>query len=304
VAVYPDDERIRSALSDEKRLVATLRLYVRGGIEPLPVWLVGDLVQVMGPGVISVALRRARKSEGARSPIQTYYDAVEAEVLLARGDEDLALAMAERAADALPKTEVLLRARVLAVAAESARRLGKYTTEAARLEQVLRVDGGVLRRLRLSIPAQFKAEGSALSKDASAAIERSPRFRDDPGFVVRVTEVAPPGGGNKDGLRACLLTGRNERIACAEVHRDEGKAGTPPADAKTSGKAITPGKQDRETDDALTARLAAVFHHRVFAAEVALSSIDTNSLDGRVSTGSEAAREEMEKTLEGLSKEP
>ena len=91
-----------NALTDELRLDATLRMYVRRGIEPVPTWMVGDLVRVLGPGVVAVALRDARREEAAFPAIRPLHDALEAELRLAQGDEARALTLAERSLAALP----------------------------------------------------------------------------------------------------------------------------------------------------------------------------------------------------------
>jgi tetratricopeptide (TPR) repeat protein len=294
----PDDERIRSVLADEDRLTATLRLGVRGGMEPMPVWLVGDLVDVLGPGVVSVGLDRAAKFDGSADPRVAAHLSLRAEVALARGDEAVALKFAREALAKLGPGEVLLRGRVLSLAAKAALERGEEATGVSYLEETLRVDGGALRRRGMALPARVESTGGDLAADVAGAIERSPRFESGRGFVVRVTT-------KPKGVSVCLLSVRGDRLKCVDVERemrsvedDGGDAGSkpPPASAKK------PKRSEPETDEALAKRAARVFQHRVFAAEVTLSNLDMQSLDGRVSAGSEAARERMEGMLNDLVK--
>ena len=44
---WPDEERIINVMSDEDILTATIQTNVQGGLDPCPVWLVGDLVEVL-----------------------------------------------------------------------------------------------------------------------------------------------------------------------------------------------------------------------------------------------------------------
>src|SRR6185295_10320336 len=78
VSALPDDERVVNVLSDEARLDSTLRVYIDGGLDEVPSWLMGDLIPVLGPGVIAVALERARQ-EDKLPGIKPYFDALAAE---------------------------------------------------------------------------------------------------------------------------------------------------------------------------------------------------------------------------------
>src|SRR5262249_42996737 len=115
---WADSERIRGVLASkmgDALLVASLRMYVSGGLEPVPSWLVGDLVPILGAGVSSVVLDMVRKAEKDES-FEPYYVALEAEIALHDGDHEAALRLAEKALETLPEFEALLRARVAALA--------------------------------------------------------------------------------------------------------------------------------------------------------------------------------------------
>lgn len=319
-ALLADEERIRASLADERRLILTFRFYVTGGLEPLAPWLVGDLVDVLGAGVVGVAIRRARVIEGP-SPLDGYFDSIEAELALASGDEDEALDLARRALEGLPTTEALLRARLAVVAAEASRRRGQNSERVAYLADAFAVDGGAIRRLRVSVPARVRVTGtSTVASEAAAMIGRSPRFTDDAGFEVRVSEDGP-------AVQACLNAPGGTRIRCARVdpaalaaeyeealeaweqrraalEAAENADGDPEAQG-ADGEGGEDGEDEEEpelgerpepVDPALY--LAAEFHDVVFGAAVSLSSADLSSLDGRTTTGAEVAREQMQNLLQ------
>jgi tetratricopeptide (TPR) repeat protein len=318
--VMGDEERIRSALADDRRLLHTMRQYVNGGLEPLPPWLVGDLVEVLGAGVVAVGVRLARAVEGPTSPLVPYYDGLDAEVALSRGDEDEAYDLAARALGALPTTEALLRARLSVVAAEAARQRGQNTERVAYLADALATDGGAIRRMRLSIPARVRVSGSSsIGAEVAAMIERSPRFTDDPGFEVRVSDEGV-------SIKACLLTAEGAQIRCATVdpaalerqHQEALEAWEAERAARQERGATEAGADEQadveaeeDEDEAEppepidpAEHLATEFHDVVFGAAVSLSSADMSSLDGRTTTGADVAREQMQNLLQQAMEPP
>ncbi|MEZ4407615.1 MAG: hypothetical protein R3A52_14220 [Polyangiales bacterium] len=271
-AAWPDDERVTNVLTDELRLESTLRVYVRGGIEPVPSWLVGDLVDVLGAGVVAVALRDARREERAFPAIRAFHDAIDAEVKLAQGDEAGALAMARRALETLPNPEVLLRARVALIAAEAARQSGDLRAAYGFYERAMQSDPGALRRMGASIPAVVRATGGGAAEQAGELIERSPRLRDDEhGFRVEVT-------GSARAMRLCLRSPLGNELSCTTV---------------------TPERN--EAPDAFARRAVERFHAEAFATRVGLSTQDLRSLDGTTTVNDAAAREQMNGVLRDIS---
>ncbi|MBI5512383.1 MAG: hypothetical protein HY909_01365 [Deltaproteobacteria bacterium] len=290
LSAWPDDERVANTLTDEARLDATLRFYVRGGIEPVPSWLVGDLVQVLGAGVVAVALRDVRREERANANMTPYYDGLEAEVALAQGDEDRALTLARRAMDRLPQGEVLLRGRLAAVGALAARAQGDERVELGLLEQVMQRDPSALRRFRLALPTVFRSTGTGSALERSLTLlGRSPRMSEaGRGFVVTVT-------GNDLALEACLTSPLGTRLGCARVTRarvttnPDGSRRAPPTD---------------EEPEATASRLAEEFHRTAFATRVGLSTQDLRSLDGSTVADTAAAREQMNNALRDITANP
>lgn len=272
---WPDDERVTSVLADERRLDSTLRFYLRGGIEPVAPWLVGDLVDVLGAGVVSVALADVRREEQGNPAMTPYYDALEAEVLLAQGETSRALVLARRALDALPASEALLHARVAAVAAEAARAEGYEALSHGFYERALQKDPGTLRRMGLAVPARVLVQARGdVAEALGAAIERSPRLRrSERGFRVTVT-------GDARGLRVCLASATGSDLGCSETRPERG-----------------------EPSERFVVRAAEQFHRTVFATRMGLSTQDLRSLDGTTTINDAAAREQMNDTLRDLARE-
>jgi tetratricopeptide (TPR) repeat protein len=276
-----DAERVAGALADEDRLVATLRVNVRGGIEPVPVWLLGDLVDTLGAGVVAVALEAARAADRDFPAVAPYHDAIGAEVALAQGDADAARTLARRALERLPETEVLLRARTEAVAALAEQERGDDRAAYGHLIRVMRLDAGTIRRMGLALPGRVVASGGGLVDDVADALSRSPRLdEDDTGFTFAVS-------GTNAQLRICLNDPDGARLECVDVARRPHERGKPD-----------------ETDEEFVARATDTFHDEAFALRVVLSQTDLRSLDGSVTGGVEQTREQMRQLLDGLTETP
>jgi tetratricopeptide (TPR) repeat protein len=297
--IWADEERIRSVLSNDERITRTFRIYVKGGIEPIPVWLLGDLVEVLGAGVVSVALRRARVDEGEDTRMAPYYQALEAEIALEQGDEGRAQNLAAAALESLPPAEALLRARVAAIAAVAATERDQHATALGFYEQALGLDGGVFRRMRLSIPAEVRANGGGLAEEVADMLEGSPRFRDDRGFTVLVSAI------ENGAVEACLLNPSGARVGCSSVDPHALEQQFLEAVQEYDQTLAQRREEGAETDDVEAPepidpaeKLVRDFHDRIFSAPVTLSSHDLTSLDGRTTTGGEVARERMENLLD------
>lgn len=214
----------------------------------VPPWLLGDLVDVAGAGVVREAVRRARARD-EREQAEGYYDAFAAEAALASGDEERALELGARATAALGQQEVMLVARVRALMAEAAWRSGQDAT--AHYDAAFQRDPGVFRRLGFTVPVRIEVSGDDVAEAVGDALGRSPRL-DDGGAGLRVVVEADATGG-----RACLLGVGAAVLGC-------GDATPEPADSV----------------DEFAQRIADAFHTAVFAPRIDLSQADANSLDG------------------------
>jgi hypothetical protein len=306
-AAWADEERVRAILTDDERLDSTFRPYLTGGLEPLPTWLAGDLVDVVGAGVAEVVLTKGRDEDKATPGLAPYYDAYDAEVELAEGYDARAQAAADRATKGLPKSEALLAARTAAIGAEAARRSGDDQAAMRFYALVMQKDGGAIRRLGLTIPAVVRGQqGDPTAMRAAELIARSPRLREDAhGFVVTVERV-------NDTLRACLRGPDGGQLACGEATKpvDPAKAAAPPPPpAEGDSREIKdtsppPPDPDADPDETWEEKTARAFHREVFALTVGLTSTDLNSLDGSTTVASQAQREQMKGILKGLADDP
>ncbi len=263
---FADEERVVAVLTDEGRLQDTVRPYMAGGVDGLSPWLTPELVDLLGPAVMRVALRDARERDAEVPAAAPFYLGLEAEIAARDGDADEALRLAEQALEAMDAPGwALARARVAAVAAEAARDDGQDTRAHELFQIALDSDPGVLRRLGLALPASFTAQGDAAS-EAADLLARSPRFDEERGAFVVAVEPAP------NGLRACLRSPSGNELRCVVAER--------------------PG-EDEEDPLPLPQRLAYQVHHELFAARIELSTIDLGSLDGHTNGGSALANERL-----------
>lgn len=265
-----DTEQTRNVAANTERLLLTIRPYTQGGFEPLPTWLVPELIEIIGVGVFSVALELAREAE-SDPQFDSYFNAYEAEVSLHQRNFSRCIELVTVARQELPTVERLLRARVAAVGAQCAQREHNEEQELAYLAEAMNEDPGVVRRFGLSLPAtiEVNVNGEA-GEQVAKSIRRSPRFQNESGFFVTVS-----GGDNE--LRFSLASPYGDQLAQAIVLREE-----------------------EENDDDFASRTSAIFHQQAFAMPLNISSQDLNSLDGHVTYNREDAREQMNDLLEGV----
>lgn len=296
-AAWPDAQRVVGLMLDEERLVNTLRVYIDGGFDYTPTWLLGDLVAILGPGVFLAALDEARAREKEVPGFAAFYDAFEAEARLAQGDEGMALLLAKKALDTLPKAEVLLKARTAAIGAEAARKSGDLPAALGLFEKAMQADPGALRRMGLRLPVRFRvASGSERASETVRLLRKSPRLREeDQGFVVSV-------GDDGNEITVCLRTPLDAELSCSRV--PVALPAPPAAAAPGSAPAKegdSPAKQaeaaPREPPPEPPARAAEAFHKDVFALKMNLSESDLRSLDGGTTATRDAARERMRELL-------
>jgi tetratricopeptide (TPR) repeat protein len=240
---------VQRLLSDDERLVGSLRIgTARSAV--MPPWLVGELVHVLGAGVLEEALVRARKQD-KRPGAGAYYDAIAAEVAWRHGDEETALLRARRSLAKLGPSEVLLQARVLAIAADAAQSLGQMDDARAFYDDALQRDSGVFRRLELPLAVEIRSSGEGLSQEVASMLARSPRFDSVRGGLSLAVR------GDRSRLEVCLSGSHAQVIVCAEV--------APKSDESPHDHAA------RATTEVL---------QQLFAPRVDLSQMDINSLDG------------------------
>ncbi len=237
-----------------------LRPYIPGSAT-IESWQLGTVLRMVPPGVALTMLDQARREED-HPDAAPYFDALEAEARLLANDPAGAFSMARKALDRLPKPgEVLLRGRTAALAAEAARRLGRFDESRDLWSAALLDFPAAPRLLGLAVPIKIEAEpGSRALADLLAA---SPRFRVESwGLPLKV---------RGEGGRISITLGRSDGSTHAEleVALDASPTAEKLADARNR------------------------FLDVVASPTIHLSAADVNALDGlpvqRVSDQDEAA---------------
>jgi tetratricopeptide (TPR) repeat protein len=271
---WADSERVTAVMADSEHLIDSIRPFMQGGIPGLSPWLTGELIDVLGPAVVNVALSEARSRDTSAPGAAGYYDALSAEILLARGDTEEALEEANAALVTLEASRgaALVRGRLAALGAMAAEEEGQHPRANELYGMALGVDPGVFRRLRVAIPVSFSASGED-AEEASGLLENSPRFRDEDGYMQLVsTQTA-------DGLSTCLRTTNGNDIRCVI------------SPTLTREQVADLSEEDQELS--VAQRHARDVHRNLFSAQIQFSRIDTTSLDGRPIGGSQNARDRL-----------
>jgi ATP/maltotriose-dependent transcriptional regulator MalT len=207
-------------------------------------WRTGDLIEVLGSGVIRASISRARVLDAAFPEAKAPLDALEGEVAWREGSLEAAVKLGTSALEGLPKKQAMSRWRTMAWRADALRRLGRLTEARPDLQEVLQRWPTAFRMLRLAVPVTVSDDGSALAKDTATRLKRSPRFEVQSKaapFQVNVSSRAA-------AVDVCLLDDNGAQLACAS-----GEGASKALDA---------------------------FHLAAFSPKVSLTQSDLKSLDG------------------------
>lgn len=244
-------------LSSPEHLTGTFRIGTASAAV-MPPWLLGELVDVLGPAVVRAAVKGAL-AEDKRRGASAYYESVLSEAELKDGSPGQARELAASSLRGLSSAEALVRARLYALSAEAARRSGDVQATLSHWDSAFQIDPGIVRRLSLAIPVRITAADGPVAAEVASALGRSPRLRlSDAGLSVRVESDGSSGS-------VCLLGQSDAVLGCGRAARDAG--------------------DDR---DALIQKVVAAFHDEVFSPRVSLSRADINSLDGTNLVGRQA----------------
>lgn len=229
-------------LSGDERLLLMTRPSM-GEVSDWPSWRTGDLIEVVGTGVMRASIKRARAIDAKFPEVVAPLDGLEAEVAFHEHDWKEAARLASAALDALPRREAMLRWRLMAVRGEALRKLGRSDESRADFGELLQRWPTAFRAFGLSVPVRLSQDGSALAKDTAARLARSPRFtvQDQAPWQLLVTGRAP-------AVDICLLDQSGSQLACAS--------------GEGASKALE------------------AFHAAAFAPKVSLTQSDLKSLDG------------------------
>lgn len=206
-------------------------------------WRTGDLIGVVGTGVMRAAISNARKLDAAFPEATFPLDSLEGEVAYQERNWEAAVKLGTSALGGLNKREALWRWRIMAWRADALRRLGRMNEARADYQEVLQRWPTGIRMLGLSVPVKISNDGSELAKDTATRLSRSPRLdlQDKAPFQITVAASAK-------AVDVCLIDDNGSQLACA------------------SGESA---------DKALDA-----FHLAAFSPKVSLTQSDLKSLDG------------------------
>ena len=279
---WADGEMVRGMLlDDDDRLVDTLRLFGERGITPVPVWLLGDLVHMVGPGVMAVvAAHGARAREGAAARAVLAGDRGRGPPG-ARPRRRGARPGRARRSPTLPQTEALLRARAAAIGARAARELGDgaraSSSSWARLPaRSQRRSGGSACRCRRAFAGSGPGadEVVAMLERVAALARRRARLRH------RRHRPRPDRSGS-----ACA---RPRATSCAACRRSRARRRRRRPAPTASVQAAEPVTPERAVEE---------FHRYAFAMPLGLTGADMSSLDGSTTVAEQAVRDRVDQML-------
>lgn len=251
--LWTANSRLNALLVPENRLPWILRPYAPDS--PITEWMRPGLYGAVGGGIVRTELEKliARTGTTLANRERPYLQAALGESLVMSGDWTNGLAALTAAKDKLPQEEVLLRARMEALAAHALERSGQLDRAAVAWRNAMERNAGLVRLLGLSIPVTLSSDNSPVANEAITWLEKSPRFHRGRGFSLSVS-----------------TTGRR---LYAQLR---GRDGAVLAQASTT---MLPDVKD-------TARmLCKEIHRKAFATKIDLSQMDINSLDGSVTSG-------------------
>ncbi|MEE8526736.1 MAG: hypothetical protein V3T72_22595 [Thermoanaerobaculia bacterium] len=265
---WSSGRRAAALLAHQRILDATVRPYLAGSVE-IPEWIEPEIIEIVGPGVLQAALLQARERE-TLAAAEGYFLAYESEIAFLRGRHQETLRIADEALRTLPEAEVLLRARVAAIAARASQARGDHSRALAMYDLAMQSDPGIIRRLGIALPTRFQTSPGPVAKLAARYLRRSPRFDEkSSGFSLRIAGV--------DDGEAYLL-GANDAVL-AQVR-------------------VTP-RAGEDSED-LARRLARELHEAAFAPRLDLTQADIRSLDGSPTAGGTRSRERLRSVLSDL----
>ncbi|MFT3712393.1 MAG: hypothetical protein QM817_32500 [Archangium sp.] len=231
-------------LSGDDRLLLLTRPAM-GEVSDWSHWRTGDLIEVVGTGVMRASIKRAREVDAKFPEATPLIDALEGEVAWREGNWKEAIRLAEAALAKMQKRDALWRWRVMAYRAGSLVKLGRNTDARADQQELLQRWPTAFRIMRLQVPVVVSSDSSTTGKDVADRLSRSPRFDVQEKAPFRITVT---GRGNSKAVDACLLDDNGSQLACA------------------SGD---------DPDKAIEA-----FNNAAFSPKVSLTQSDLRSLDG------------------------
>lgn len=178
-------KRAASLFAEFNLLQNRLRPYAPLDVH-IPEWIEPELVALMGSGVMSTVLEKAREN-GAFSLNEGYYWAYRTEIAALERDYSAAIQFAARADSDLPDQESLLRARVRLHSAIAAWETGQTALALEGFEIAYLKDPSIVRRLGVTLPVRIERDDSQFASQLQDILQDSPRFEvAEEGFLLEL----------------------------------------------------------------------------------------------------------------------
>lgn len=223
LAAWRAGRKAASLFADEEVMLNRLRPYAPLDVH-IPEWVEPELIGLLGTGVSSELLEKARKL-GAFMLNDGYYHSYQVEIAALDGHRETVLNEGQLALSLLPSQEVLLQARIHARMADAAWQLRQVPLALEHYQTALQQDPGILRRLGASLPVTLRDDGSAAARAAAKMFRRSPRFAAVNNGLALEIQSTPE-------LRACLNGHDGASLGCFSV-ANQGDADALAADLVT-----------------------------------------------------------------------
>ena len=287
--ILADATAVRSVLLDENCLLYTFRMYQDQGLVEIYPFLMGSIIEILGPGISKVALDKVRAQE-KYEPMTPYFDALEVDVAYQRGDWSRVEMMAQMTLERLPLDEALLIARMNAFLGAVQERRESIGLAMQHYTEAFNKDPSVFRRLGWSLPAIIRVQGGGIQSSIADALGRSPRFHyHKEGFVIDIQDGA-----------ACLLTGMGSQLSCVPFPSRTRIELVEQEMARQDGTKTTEmiEKEVRLNDEEYTFEIVDAFHVGVFGLSNGDTGVDWNSLDGSTTTSRHSTHKKLKELLE------
>lgn len=261
---YLKGQQAAASLVSHGRILSCLRYTYAPGTVLIPNYVRLELVTLLGPGTTLAALDQleSKNFENLRLELP-YFKSIRFEALARSGRRHEALELLPQVLAELPASEVLLRNRVLARAAQMYVSAGMEDQALPILQQIMQKSPGMLRNLQVALPVRYAHDGTSVAQSVVAMCRKSPRFRDArKAFTVEVNDSS-----------ARLLGPDQSVLAQVDMPKLE---------------------KGQQADSVLTEAI----HDRFFAAPIDMSQLDVSSLDGVV-TGTVQSKQMQEMFFPG-----
>jgi len=284
-AIHADASAVRTVLSKSTRLEYTFRLYQDKGLVDVLPCMMGDIIEILGPGISKVALDDIREKEPFPK-MTSYYDAMEADIWYVYRNPAKVKQFAQQAKDTLPLKEAVLIGRMYGFLGWYDEKKGDLDSAIQNYTESYSRDPSLFRRMGWSLPAKIQTVNSGLSEKIGDTLARSPRFhQSSKGFVLSVQ------GGEEPVI--CLLSPMGSQLYCSPpppriqkklVEKEDGD----PVESEV-----------RLDDDEYIFLLVDTFHKNAFGlANGDTGIVDWSSLDGSTTTSRHSTQQRLKELIE------